>query len=100
MSSLTDHYSQNIMDLGEDTRLALLGRELIHSGQLAPFRKKIGMTQQEFAIAAGINIGTLHRWEQGDLNGRVNKDTAMKVGRTVEVFTAAVVELRGKSLDF
>ena len=29
-------------------------------------RAKIGMTQQEFATAFGISVGTLRHWERGD----------------------------------
>ncbi len=29
-------------------------------------RKKIGMTQLEFAAAFGISVGTLRHWERGD----------------------------------
>jgi len=28
-------------------------------------RKKLGLTQQEFAIQFGFNIGTVRNWEQG-----------------------------------
>lgn len=29
-------------------------------------RKKVGMTQTEFAAAFGISLGTLRHWERGD----------------------------------
>ena len=29
-------------------------------------RKKVGMTQEEFAVTFGINLGTLRHWERGD----------------------------------
>jgi len=29
-------------------------------------RKKVGMTQQEFAAAFGISVSTLRHWERGD----------------------------------
>ncbi len=29
-------------------------------------RKKVGMTQTEFATAFGISLGTLRHWERGD----------------------------------
>ncbi len=46
-------------------------------------RKKVGMTQVEFAAAFGISVGTLRHWERGDRSPRgpalvllnlVNKD--------------------------
>ena len=30
-------------------------------------RQNIGMTQDEFAAVFGVSIGTLRRWEKGDL---------------------------------
>jgi putative transcriptional regulator len=29
-------------------------------------RKKIGMTQKDFALSFGISLGTLRHWERGD----------------------------------
>lgn len=29
-------------------------------------RKNIGMTQKDFALSFGINLGTLRHWERGD----------------------------------
>lgn len=29
-------------------------------------RAKVGMTQEEFAVTFGINLGTLRHWERGD----------------------------------
>ena len=29
-------------------------------------RKKVGMSQKEFALAFGISLGTLRHWERGD----------------------------------
>lgn len=28
-------------------------------------RAALDMTQQEFAVAAGVSVGTVHRWESG-----------------------------------
>ena len=33
-------------------------------------RQKVGMTQQEFADAFGINVSTLRHWERGDRRPR------------------------------
>lgn len=33
-------------------------------------RKKIGMTQPEFAASFGISLGTLRHWERGDRSPR------------------------------
>ena len=33
-------------------------------------RKKVGMTQQEFAAAFGISVSTLRHWERGDRRPR------------------------------
>jgi putative transcriptional regulator len=49
--------------LGTDEELARIG--LIHIPNPVKLRRKLGMTQEEFATAYRIPVGTLRDWEQG-----------------------------------
>jgi len=35
------------------------------SGQVREMRRHVGLTQQAFAEALGVSLGTVHRWEAG-----------------------------------
>lgn len=42
----------------------------IHRINVKAIRKKVGMTQTEFAASFGISLGTLRHWERGDRKPR------------------------------
>ena len=49
----------------KSTQRRRLMRGEFRDGDVAALRKFIGLTQQEFATAMGISLGTLQGWEQG-----------------------------------
>ena len=61
-AALSDPDSQPI-PLGSDEELAKLG--LIHIPNVKRLRERLGLTQDAFAAAYRIPIGTLRDWEQG-----------------------------------
>jgi putative transcriptional regulator len=61
-AALSDPDSQPI-PLGTDEELAKLG--LIHIPNVKRLRERLGLTQEAFAAAYRIPIGTLRDWEQG-----------------------------------
>jgi putative transcriptional regulator len=61
-AALADPDSQPI-PLGSDEELAKLG--LIHIPNVKRLRERLGLTQDAFAAAYRIPIGTLRDWEQG-----------------------------------
>jgi putative transcriptional regulator len=49
------------------------GKAIVHKFSpldVKAVRKKVGMTQAEFASAFGISLGTLRHWERGDRKPR------------------------------
>ena len=48
----------------KSTQRRRLMRGEFRKGDVAALRKFIGLTQQEFATAMGISLGTLQGWEQ------------------------------------
>jgi len=61
-AALADPDAQPI-PLGSDEELAKLG--LIHIPNVKKLRERLGLTQDAFAAAYRIPIGTLRDWEQG-----------------------------------
>ena len=61
-AALADPDAQPI-PLGSDEELAKLG--LIHIPNVKKLRERLGLTQEAFAAAYRIPIGTLRDWEQG-----------------------------------
>jgi putative transcriptional regulator len=61
-AALSDPDAQPI-PLGSDEELAKLG--LIHIPNVKRLRDRLGLTQEAFAAAYRIPIGTLRDWEQG-----------------------------------
>jgi putative transcriptional regulator len=61
-AALSDPDSQPL-PLGSDEEMAKLG--LIHIPNVKKLRERLGLTQEAFAAAYRIPIGTLRDWEQG-----------------------------------
>ena len=61
-AALADSDAQPI-PLGSDEEIAKLG--LIHIPNVKKLRERLGLTQEAFAAAYRIPIGTLRDWEQG-----------------------------------
>ena len=61
-AALADPDAQPI-PLGSDEEMAKLG--LIHIPNVKKLRERLGLTQEAFAAAYRIPIGTLRDWEQG-----------------------------------
>jgi putative transcriptional regulator len=57
-------------------------------------RKKVGMTQTEFAASFGISLGTLRHWERGD---RAPRGPALVLLNVVAKEPAAVLKALVKS---
>jgi len=43
-----------------------IGKIAIEADDIRAVRKRSGMTQQQFAAAFGIGLGTLQKWERGE----------------------------------
>jgi putative transcriptional regulator len=63
---------RHMIEDGEDPDAAPAGYELVVSPQMV--RKRLGMTQEEFAAALRIPVATLRNWEQQ----RVKLDPAVR----------------------
>ncbi len=64
----------------EEVRIARFSPRLIRS-----LRKRLGITQNELAILAGVTVGAIHQWESGIFVPRAEKKGALialrKLGR-------------------
>lgn len=53
-------------------------------------RTKVGMTQEEFAVTFGINLGTLRHWERGD---RVPRGPALALLHLIQKDPATILKV-------
>jgi putative transcriptional regulator len=53
----------------------------IDSGDIRAVRERSGMTQQQFAAAFGIGLGTLQKWERGERHPSGAARSLLKVMR-------------------
>lgn len=72
MSDVFESIKQGLLEAidfaeGKDNNINVFKPNLIDVKEL---RKKIGMTQIEFASIFGISLGTLRHWERGDRSPR------------------------------
>lgn len=72
MNEAFDSISQGLSEAiefakGDKTEAVVHEFDALHVKEI---RKKVGMTQTEFATAFGISLGTLRHWERGDRKPR------------------------------
>lgn len=53
-------------------------------------RAKVGMTQEEFAVTFGINLGTLRHWERGD---RLPRGSALVLLNLIQKDPATILKV-------
>lgn len=56
-------------------------RTYLHKNEVAAIRKKMHMTQKEFAGVFRISVGTLRNWEQGHRNPSGAAVTLLKIAQ-------------------
>jgi putative transcriptional regulator len=67
-------------------------RVKIGAEDIRALRRRSGMTQEQFAAAFGIGLGTLQKWERGE---RHPSGAAKSLLRVMQVDTPAVVKALG-----
>lgn len=61
---------------------------VLHHGEIQRARERLGLTQDQFAMAFGVSVSTLRKWEQGQ---RAPTGAARTLLRMIELEPQAVI---------